>query len=97
MGKPCDALEFIDIMLVKSVRPVAIDPFFDTVDVVAKERSQFVLRHTFPLSNYIFCRFFVDISHLSEVISLQQVVGIKGFSSGILRVEELERLQTSCP
>lgn len=90
MGIPCDALKFVDVVLVKPVSPVAINPFFDTVDIVAKKRGQFGLRRTFPVIYNLFCCLLVNIGHLSEVVGLQQVVGIKGFSSRILRVKELE-------
>ena len=90
MSIPCDALKFVDVVLVKPVSPVAINPFFDTVDIVAKKRGQFGLRRTFPVIYNLFCCLFVNIGHLSEVVGLQQVVGIKGFSSRILRVKELE-------
>ena len=79
-------------MLVQIIRPVTVDPLFDTIEVVTKECRQFLLWDLFPFFNNPLCLTFVQISHFAQMISFQQIVRIQGLASGILRVEELERL-----
>ena len=65
MGSSSNSLELKYIMFAEFICPVAINPFLDTIKIIAKEDSQIVLRNLLPFLNNLFSLSLIYADHFT--------------------------------
>ena len=69
-------LEHVDITFIQHFCPIAIYPFFDTIQIVSEKICQTTLRYLFPSLDDSFNFILFYINHFTQMISFQQIMWI---------------------